>query len=312
MQHSSSNSVALVTGATGYVGSRLVRRLVADGWQVHAIVRPASNVARLHGLAETWQFDGTIDSLHLALANARPTIVFHLASMFLAQHTAADIAPMVEANIGFGVALLESMAVNGVSRLVNTGTFWQHFNQEDYNPACLYAASKQAFEAMLCFYEETASVQAITLKLFDNYGPDDSRRKLIPLLLETARTGTALEMSPGGQQVDLVHVDDVVEAYLVAAQHLVCQNQTAQNEVPPHAKLDAKLPGNAFGVSSGEPLRLTELVELFERVRGVKLGVAWGRRPYRPREIMVPWNTYRPLPGWQPRIKLADGLRNLP
>lgn len=290
------NSVALITGATGYVGSRLVQRLVLGGWQVHAIVRPTSDISRLQGLAKLWEFDGTIDSVRVAVANARPNVVFHLASMFLAQHSPADVAPMIEANIFLGTALLESMVANGVTMLVNTGTSWQHFNNEAYNPACLYAGSKQAFEALLRYYEETASLQAVTLKLFDSYGPNDSRRKLIPLLLETARTGSFLELSPGGQQVDLVHVDDVAEAYLVAARHLEHQS---------------RLPSRSFGISSGEPLLLTELVELFERVRDVKLRVAWGRRPYRTREIMVPWSDFCSLPDWQPRIKLADGLRDL-
>ena len=63
----------------------------------------------------------------------------------------------------------------GVKILVNTGTSWQHYENKDYSPVNLYAATKQSFEAILQYYVEVASLKAITLKLFETYGLDDPR-----------------------------------------------------------------------------------------------------------------------------------------
>src|SRR6185503_19932053 len=104
------------------IGSNLVRRLAGDGWSVHAVVRPGSDATALgeaRGRVTLHTFDETTDSADQIVAAARPDIVFHLASLFLAQHAAKDVAPLMESNVRFGAQLLEAMARHDVRRLVN-------------------------------------------------------------------------------------------------------------------------------------------------------------------------------------------------
>jgi nucleoside-diphosphate-sugar epimerase len=103
-------------------------------------------------------------------------------------------------------------------------------------------------------------------------------------------------MSPGEQLIDIVYIDDVVDAFVAGAERLL-------------AGLEA--PMEEFGVSSGNPLPLRELAATFSRVSGLPLDIEWGGRPYRPREVMQPWTRYRALPGWQPRVGLEEGLARL-
>jgi nucleoside-diphosphate-sugar epimerase len=218
--------------------------------------------------------------------------VFHLASLFLAQHQPQDVDALILSNVLFSTQLAEAMVANGVRHMVNTGTSWQHFDNQDYNPVNLYAATKQAFEDILAYYADAGMLKVVTLALFDTYGPNDPRRKLVALLRDLARTGQALAMSPGEQLIDLVHIDDVVDAFLLAAQRLPSQ-PTA------YAR---------YGVSSGAPMTLRAFVGVFERVAGTSLAIEWGGRPYRPREVMTPWQAPA-MEGWQARIRLEDGLR---
>ncbi len=278
--------VALLTGATGFVGSRLACELIRQGWHVHAITRPG---AVLPDLAELGQVkihvhDSTTEDLIACVARAKPDVVFHLASLFLSQHVSKDVEPLIRSNVLFGSQLLEAMKENAVSQLINTGTSWQHYDNDDYNPVCLYAATKQAFEAIVEYYVQACGLKAITLKLFDTYGPDDPRPKLFHLLDKAARSGEPLNMSAGEQLIDLVHVDDVVEAFMVAAGRV---GSVRQHET--------------YGVSSGHPLPLRDLVDLYAKKSGRAIPVNWGARPYRFREVMVPWNNYATLPGWSPR-----------
>lgn len=279
--------VALVTGATGFIGSHLVRQLAADGWQVHTIVRKAGSGEHEH------LYDGGMDSLLRCLNTVKPDVVFHLASLFLSQHTTADVDNLIHSNVVFGAQLLEAMKVAGVKRLINTGTSWQNFEGGDYNPVCLYAATKQAFEALVDFYVRAEGFKAITLRLFDTYGADDVRPKLFHLLRKTAASGDTLRMSPGEQLIDLVHVDDVITAFKAA-----------------EALLDAGGAHRVYGVSSGAPIALRDLVARFCAVTGARVNVEWGGRPYREREVMVPWQS-DVLPGWRPAVALEDGLRSL-
>ena len=290
--------IALVTGATGFVGSHVVRHLVQEGWQVHTLSRESSKLQGDHEFFYVTNhiLDGSTEGLAACVAQVRPDVVFHLASLFLAQHTTKDIEQLIQSNVLFGNQLLEAMKENGVRYIVNTGTSWQHYNNEDYNPVCLYAATKQAFEAVLEYYTQAWDIRAITLKLFDTYGPEDSRQKIIQLLSKASKSHEPLLLSPGDQMIDLVHVDDVVAAYQLAAERLF-------DECGLHHEI--------FAVSSGEPVSLRRLVEIFERTNQLKLPVHWGARPYRKREVMVPWNRGSKLPNWEPKIPLAVGIGSM-
>jgi nucleoside-diphosphate-sugar epimerase len=273
----------------------LVRRLLGAGWHVSVLVRPASDLSRLADLRsriDVLTHDGTTLGMIEVMVASRASTVFHLASLFLAQHQPPDVDALVKSNVLFGAQLVEAMVEGGCRRLINVDTPWQHYAGDDYNPVNLYAATKQAFGDILRFYLETAPIKAATLTLFDSYGPADPRRKLMSLLRDAALNGKRLQMSPGEQLIDLVYIDDLVAALLCASVLLDDQNV-------PHAR---------YCVSSGRRISLRELAAMITQVTGKALDIEWGGRPYRPREIMLPFCPYPLLPGWEPSISLAQGI----
>ena len=278
----------LLTGITGFIGRHLARRMMEAGWAVAAIVRPSSDLMALPlALREGVDFHvyegGTLTDI---VSEAKPTVVCHLASLYLAKHESEDIPALVASNILFGTELLEAMAKNNVCRFVFAGTSWQHYQGARYSPVNLYAATKEAFEVMLRYYEETAGLHAVGLKLFDTYGEGDTRRKILALLQEAAETGEELALSPGDQKLDLVHVDDVADAFRLAAEYLAEDREDICGE---------------YAVSAGVALSLKEIAVRLETLLGKKSPVHWGARSYRDREVMEPWSTGRLLPGWKRR-----------
>ncbi len=290
--------VALVTGGTGFVGSNLCRSLVRNGWRVHIIAHctGATLLDDIKSQIVVHVHDASTACMSSIMATVMPDTVFHLASLFLSEHTAQDIDRLIISNVLFGNQLLEAMATHGVYRIVNTGTSWQHYGNEAYSPVNLYAATKQAFEDVMRYYVEAKGIKAITLKLFDTYGPNDPRPKLFHLLEKLAHEGKSLPMSPGEQIIDLVHVTDVVAAFEIASDRL------AHGLVEGH---------EVYAVSSGNPMTLKEVVELFGRVFGRKLAIEWGGRAYRAREVMSLWDKGKCLPGWSQTYSLETGINEL-
>ena len=224
---------ALITGAAGFVGGRLARRLAAEGWEVHGIVRrpPGDPLVRALGaVCSPHYHDGSMESLTRIVALSRPTVVFHLAARFVADHRPTDVGPLIHDNILFGTQLLEAMRAAGARRIVNAGSAWQHFRNAEYSPVGLYAATKKAFADLLQYFVEAHGIHAVTLELSDTYGPGDIRRKLIPMMLEAEGMKRELSMVRGELPLNFVHVDDAVSAFIVAAKRLLA-NQVAGHEV---------------------------------------------------------------------------------
>jgi nucleoside-diphosphate-sugar epimerase len=284
---------ALVTGATGFIGRHLLRKLSQEGWEVAYLCR---NPPELVG-GEGYVIPDHHEELSALLRKIKPDVVFHLATCFRAEHTPQDIPQLLAANIELGVRLAEAMTAAGVLALLNVGTIWQNFDARPFSPVSLYAATKQAMADLLQYYSEVRGLKVITLKLGDTYGPHDTRRKVVELLIEAAQKGTPLEMSPGEQLVDLVHVEDALSAMLLAARILANSNQSQVFET--------------YAVTSGNPLSLQELAARIEKVVGRKLQITWGVRPYRKREMFRSFVVDAPLPGWRPQYDLSAGISQL-
>ena len=198
----------LITGATGFIGAHLAKKLLAAGNEVHIIIRPDSKTVLLDDIYDKLSVhihDGSAEGMINIVHDASPEIVFHLASLFIANHREEDINALIYSNLLFGTQLSEAMVKTGALCLVNTGTSWQHFENEKYNPVNLYAATKQAFEDILKYYIESKKLKVVSLHLFDTFGDDDPRAKLMKLLKKTMETQIPLDMSPGEQKIDLVH-----------------------------------------------------------------------------------------------------------
>jgi len=288
----------LVTGGTGFVGRNLVRKLVEKGYEIHCIVRLNSNVSNIDKRVKIFRYDGNIDLLIDFFQSQKFDGVVHLASLFLASHTRYDIENLILSNIQFGVELLETCKISNVKWFINTGTFWQNYKNERYNPVNLYAATKEAFEVIAKYYTETSELIFTTIKLNDTYGNDDTRNKLFNLWKKIALSGEVLEMSPGEQIIDICHIDDVINAYELLIEYL---NSNKKYEFK----------NKTYVVTSNERMSLRKLAEVFEKVTNKKLNIKWGARPYREREVMIPLENGEVVPNWKPKVSLEEGIKKL-
>lgn len=267
------NKVALVTGITGFIGFNLVRNLLDAGWSVHGVIRNTSSKDIFGELKNTLvihEYNGSTENVIEIFEAARPTVVFHLASLFIAEHEVSQVENLIESNVLFGCQILEGMAAVGCSNIVNTGTSWQFYHCTEYRPVNLYSATKQAFEELVKYYHDAHLISCVTLRLFDTYGSNDSRRKLIKIIVDAALQGSHLDLSPGDQILDLSHVDDVVKIFIQTANYMFEKNS----------------PINECYFVSGERMTVKELVRLVSKALSLEVSANFGGRAYRNREVM--------------------------
>lgn len=282
----------LVTGATGFIGRNFVRQLVKDGHEVHAIVRPRDRMPKELEGAKLHHYKGHGQEVLNAVEKSRAEVVFHFASLFLAEHKFEQIADLINSNLNFSTQLVEAMVENKCLNLVTAGTAWQDYNGKKGTAANLYAATKEAFQVILKYYADAHSLKVVVLKLNDTYGPADPRRKLLSILREAATKKEPLGLSPGEQKIDLLYITDVLSAFKVAGARVV-KNPAGVEE---------------FYLRSGRMVTIKELVDIFNKASGKTITALWGERKYRPREVMTPWQEGEVLPDWKPEMSLEAGI----
>ncbi|MBR2519832.1 MAG: NAD(P)-dependent oxidoreductase [Selenomonadaceae bacterium] len=287
----------LMTGITGFIGHHLGERLVNDGHEVHAIVRPTSKVHELsENLRANVKFhvhdrENTLLDIvtDLCVENNRPDVIFHLATNFVTAHRFEDIQKLIQSNITFGTELLDAMAANNIFNFVNAGTFEQTIDN-NLSPVNLYAATKDCFEGIVNFYAANCGLKCIGLRLSDVYATDDKSDRVLGRLRRSLLTGEKIELSHSGQLIDLIYIDDAVESF-IAAQKILAAN-----------KYDYC---GAYSVGMSRPVTLGEVVKIFEEVSGKKLSIKWSGRYISTNFRGTP----RFLPNWSPTTALRDGIK---
>lgn len=283
----------VVTGATGYIGSHLLPALGREH-EVYAVVRESSETGAIENFIK-----GKVifekQSIYGLLAELMPDVCIHLAGVFYGEHTPENIESLLESNLVFAAVIFDAAASAGCRKFLNTGTYWQQFSKESYNPVNLYAATKQAAEDILLYYVRAKGCSALTLQIFDSYGPGDHRKKILNIIRDL-KNGAQIDLTAGEQKMYYCHIEDLVSGYLQALKLVITM------EPGTYAR---------YALRDQEPVSLRELVEEFLRIQGKHLDINWGGRAYRDREIMDPSGIGTVLPGWKPKYQWARGVKNL-
>jgi dolichol-phosphate mannosyltransferase len=264
---------ALVTGAAGFVGAALARRLVARGDAVTLLVGPSSDRWRLDGLDDDARIvpvdlrDG--EAVSGVVAAARPELVFHLAAHGAYSWQRA-LGRMVETNVAGVAHVVEAALDAGARAIVNAGSSSEyglkdHAPPEDElpEPNSAYAVTK-ASATLYCGWAARERQAAITtLRLYSAYGPWEEPRRLMPVLVAHGLGGRLPPLADPAIARDFVYVEDVVDAFLLAAERAV-----------PGA-------GAVYNVGSGGQTTLRELAEVARTAFGVGEEPDWAAFPAR-------------------------------
>ena len=299
---------ALITGGTGFVGANLARRLLRDGHEVHLLVRPGFH---------SWRIDSIKPDLHLhnasitdadavtrAVRAARPEWVFHLAA-YGAYPTQQDQQRMFDTNVLGTTRLLDACLGAGpdvtVEAFIHAGSSSEygrrsepHRETDDPHPESDYASTKLTATEACCRKAAETGAAITTLRLYSIYGPYEEASRLIPRLIVEGRLGRWPPLASPETARDFVHVDDSVDAFLLAA------------------RADSLEPGAIFNVGTGVQTTLADAVAATRDLFGIKPEPQWATMPDRS------WDTanwvadnrlIRDALNWHPRLTFPAGLR---
>ena len=281
----------LITGATGFIGTVLVPKLLSHfpKSRILCIVQNTEKFRSIYNIVQNIECCRGVDKA--AINRFNPEYIIHLAAYNTSDEGEQVIEPLISSNILFGVRLLEFIShLNGIKLFINTGSFSQYAQNDAY----LYSASKSAFDVFLRFYANHHNLKYITAVPYSVYGGKSTVKRLFDYIVDSMDAVEPVKMTPGLQELDFIHVEDVANFYISAIEH--AQKFTS---------------GDIIHLGTGRTYTLREVVDIFERISSKKCNIEWGGRPYRDTDIMyacAPTHT-APYKIWSPQITIAQGIK---
>ncbi|HEX7253083.1 MAG TPA: NAD-dependent epimerase/dehydratase family protein [Thermoanaerobaculia bacterium] len=298
---------ALLTGGAGFVGANLARRLLAEGLDVHLLVRPESRGWRIEGIRRDVRIHAVdlseAESVSKAVRAAAPDWIFHLAAHG-SYSSQTDLDRMIQTNLAGTATLLEACARIGFEAFVHAGSS-SEYGYKDHAPAeedwlepnSPYAVTKAAATLFCRYQAQKLELPITTLRLYSVYGPYEEPTRLMPTLIRAGLAGKLPPLVHPDIARDYVYTEDVNEAFLLAAQ-----------------RASAKSRGAVYNVGTGIQTTIREVVAVARRTLPISEEPRWGSMPDRQWDTGV-WvadrrRIEREL-GWKPHVPLEEGFARM-
>lgn len=294
----------LLTGASGFVGANLARRLILEGHEIHLFLRQGYAPWRLNGISAQCKLHlldlGDPDQVRAEVAAVQPDWVFHLAA-FGAYSSQTSLRQMIETNLMATVNLLDACAAVGFEVFLNTGSsseygFKDHAPNENecLEPNSSYAVSKAAATHYCHAITRSKNLNLATLRLYSVYGPFEEPTRLIPTMIIEGLQGRLPPLVNPQVARDFIYVEDVLNAYLLAAQH------------------PTTIAGKVYNIGTGLQTNLEQVVELTRRSLSIPIQPQWGTMDDRKWDTSVWVADHARISkdlGWEPAYSFADGFQ---
>jgi len=300
----------LITGATGFAGSHLVDRLLAEGHELYALYHRQTTHQALRTDARLHSVEGDLldeGSLQTAVSAARPDIIYHLAGQAYPARSWDTPALTIAVNSGGTANLLQAAVKWGRPRVVVV-TSAEIYGQIDPDklplteqtvpqPRHPYGVSKLAAGQLVNLYWERYQLPVVEARPFNHIGPRQALGFVVPdfasqlAAIKLGQQPPTMSVGNLEAQRDFTDVRDVVRAYVLLAER--------------------GQPGQAYLICSGQPVSIHYLLTTLAELAGVAIDIAYDPARMRPSDIPCLYGSYARLQrdtGWQPQIHLRQSL----
>ena len=281
----------LLTGATGFLGSHILRKLIEVGEDVVVLARENSNFDRINNLKEfsifiVNQHFSNIENLYQKYSIST---IIHVATEYGRD---SNYSSVLMSNVLFPIKLYEFADKKKLKLFINTDSFSCKFPNSSYLKD--YISSKILFKNYL---KSQTQVQVINLQLEHIYGNFDSKGKFVTFLIESMlKNEKTISLTAGEQKRDFIYVSDVVDAYMCVLKnkHILSRYEE-------------------FEVGNGVSISIREFVSKIHSIMNSKSSLLFGALETRVDEIKDSKANNKKLIslGWEPKFNLDNGLKAL-
>jgi UDP-glucose 4-epimerase len=299
------NTRVLVTGAPGFIGAHLTRRLVAEGAEVHALSPSVSSVyprSLLDVRHEISMHEANIvdrSAMDSIAKDVQPEVIFHLGAYTHVGKSWQRIDECIQTNVQGTINVIKACAAFGFKRFINMGTSEIYgdidvpFTETDsVHPNSPYSVTKYAAERLCRLMYESLALPIVLCRPFNAFGPGQTPDRIIPETIVRALQGEPIKMTSGRQTREFNYVEDIADGLVRAA-------------------VTPDIEGELFNIGCGQEVAIKDIARITLELMGDPVPLELDAIPHRPTEI---WRMYcdntraREILKWEPKHTLEQGL----
>lgn len=282
----------LVTGASGFLGSRLCQRLIQCGMEAHAVSRTLKSAPSEN--PRWWRMDlEDYAATKNLFESVKPHVVVHLSGQATGDPDIRHVLPTFRSQLLTTVHVLTISAEVGCRRVILTGSLTEpQAGHVDSPPNSPYAASKWASSAFGRMFQRLYQTPVVIVRPFMVYGPKQNPKKVIPYSIRSLMRGAQPKLTSGKWRADWIYVDDVIDGFIAAV------------VVP-------GIEGSTIDLGTGQLVSVEAMIRQIVEIMGVPIEPQFGALPNRLcEEVRVAdlEHTRRVL-GWEPKISIYEGIK---
>ena len=276
----------IIIGASSFLGSNLYARFKKVNQKTHTLsYRPKADLEFFKNL-EKLLVKNNIQNIYICGRSQSGS------------DSSDELVDLFKSNIempGMICSLVKQSSPH--TAIISFGSSWQFNSSLQSYPFNLYASSKSAAEKIFEHFV-LDGIKICSLRLYDTYGKNDIRPKIVNLIVDAIKSNKKLKMSGGEQLINLVHIEDVLDAVEVATNTLHKSN------------LNKLL---IYSVKSNKSIMVKEIIDIYEDILNMNLRHLFelDHYPYRDRERFELSDDDKCPDGWNQKISLLEGLSQI-
>lgn len=271
----------LLTGATGFIGSHILKVLLNEGYEMIILKRSSSDTLRIdENLSKVTSYNSDKTALSKIFSNHQIDLVIHAATS-----TSSDNTKILECNINDSVELF-GLAMKGGVFFVNLDSTSYHYKSNNY------ANSKKIFRDIIL---NLGFKRVVNLPIELVYGAKENPKRFLPTQITTLLNNKPISMTQGIQKRNIIHIDDLVNALVI-----IISNKESFVEGY-----------HEIYLASNDTLSIKELMLKLKELTASKSVISFGEIVYEGEDMndTVTNNQILQKLGWRQNRELANGLR---
>lgn len=294
----------LITGATGFVGSNLLRRLVNTDAEIHILTRPSSDIWRISdiiGKVHNHLVDILeVEKLKKILTGIQPDYIFHLANTSIYGGVSVPDEELARVNLIGLINLIFALEEVNYRGFINTGSSSEYglknepIKETDLcEPMNTYGVIKLAATNYASFIAKFKNKPIVTFRLFSPFGYYDDRRRLISKTTLDLLANKELTLAIPGAVRDYIFIEDIIDLFLEAKD------------------MAGDLRGEIFNVGFGKEHKISEIVDLIIGMINPGYKISWGTasaQPWEPKKWEANMDKTFSIFRWRPKYSLEEGI----